>query len=63
MIDKEVLNMCWSPKASTIYTFIIAMINLIYGFIKTPAGLETTSRDEKINYRQHTCAYKRILLI
>ena len=41
----------------SLYTFVIAVVNLALGFSEKAIGLASMSRDEKTNYGQQTCTY------
>jgi hypothetical protein len=41
----------------SLYTLVIAMVNLILGFSEKAIGLEFMSRNEKTNYGEQTCTY------
>ncbi|CAF0732298.1 unnamed protein product [Didymodactylos carnosus] len=45
------------PLYYTIYTLIVAMINLFVGFVNPAGGLDTMTLTEKNNYGQYTCTY------
>jgi hypothetical protein len=42
----------------SVYTLVIALINLILGFHRKAIGLELMSTNEKTNYGEYTCTYR-----